>query len=84
MKKNILEKAKALEDSLSETNNKSSSLFEEIGKQVSSSTSNKELKEVLEPLKAIGSISQYGDFSNEQDMLLAKLLKEINYTLSKL
>ena len=84
MKKNIIVKALALKNSLKESNNKSSNLFEEIVKKVDSSKNDNELKEILEPLKSIGSISQYGDFNSEQDSLLEELLKEIKVTISKL
>lgn len=82
MKEGIIDKALALENSLKKSNNNSSKLFMEIRRKVESSKSDSDLKEILEPLKSIGSISQYGDFNNNQDILLEELLKEINAVLN--
>ena len=84
MKQTIISKITSLRDSLQKTNNNTSSFFNDIKVKIEGSKSDKELKDILESLRSIGSITQYGNFDHSQDLLLEDLLKEIKLALEKL
>ena len=78
MKKELTRLFGQLEADLARTNKHSSNFFKLIKEKLQSLEEKKELSAFLNDLKKIGSISQYGDFTPEQDRLLEEILKEVN------
>lgn len=84
MKNKILIKLQELETDLKKSNNNTFNFFKQAREKVELSKSNDNLKEILESMKSIGSMSQYGNLNHTQDSLLEELLKEIKTELNKL
>jgi len=82
MKNIIIIKLQELETDLKKSNNNTFDFFKQVREKVELSKSNADLKEILESMKSIGSISQYGNFNHTQDSLLEDLLKEIKKVLN--
>jgi hypothetical protein len=69
---------------LKKSNNNTYDFFKQVREKVELSKSNGDLKEVLDSMRSIGSISQYGNLNHSQDLMLEELLKEVKIVLDKL
>jgi len=79
----LIEGLEKLANSL-ESSNKvdTAKYFSDKAKQINVSASNEELKDICQELSSCGSISQYANFSHEEDVLLDLIFQNVTDILS--
>jgi hypothetical protein len=83
MKDKLIEKIKELENSLKQSNNKSGDFFESTRLRIEGANSDEEYLEIVDSLKSIGAIVQYGNFSFEQESKLGEVLEIVSEILAE-